>query len=121
KEDKEWPDNSYLAKRLVKETRERGISLREEGILIPLTDLELVEDEESAYGLIFKMKEGAEGVIPLSAHNWHSIRGSGRSTAYLDVLCYLDYFNWRLDASHRTGRVVVVSEKREDTTKKFLE
>ena len=51
--------NSYLAKHLMKQIKERNKNAKTP-IMITLNQLELVKDSNSDYGLAFKLKEGAE-------------------------------------------------------------
>ena len=133
--------NSYLAKHLMKQVKERNKKAKTP-IMITLNQLELVNDTASEYGLAFKLKEDAEiiyaPILNDEVGNFSSedidektglpIKlGKGNRTLYtrdsgLSRLC----LNWDLELyargdvladSSSDGRVVVVSG---EATEKFF-
>ncbi len=101
--------NDLLAKRLAKQLKQRGMALKD-GKLIPLNALSLIEDKNSAYGLVADLKEGAESSIrELSDYEWDYTRDEGLACAVF--YWYRDWYSagGLLAVSGGLGRVVVVS------------
>ena len=125
--------NSYLAKHLMKQIKERNKNAKTP-IMITLNQLELVNDTASEYGLAFKLKEDAEIIyapilndevgnfssedidektgLPIKLGKGNRTlytRDSGLSRLFLNRS--LDLYAWdgNLAGSDSDGRVVVVS------------
>ena len=101
------PKNNLLAKRLYDQLENRGIKFGL-GKLIYLSALELKEEENSAYGLVFDLKEDLQDYI-LDLHNfgWNYSRNEGLSIACIGR-------KWKscigeiLDRSNGNGRIFTV-------------
>jgi hypothetical protein len=103
--------NKPLAEYLTEQLKNREISLGQ-GVLIPLSVLELEESSDSAYGLIFKLSEKAskENILDLAQFTWDWTRKEGLARAFL-----YDGRDWSrndryLDDSNDDGRGVGVGE-----------
>ena len=132
--------NSYLAKHLMKQVKERNKKAKTP-IMITLNQLELVNDTASEYGLAFKLKEDAEIIyapilndevgnfssedidektgLPIKLGKGNRTlytRDSGLSRLYLSRNLVLFARNDNLAYSYSIGRVVVVSG---EATEKF--
>ena len=132
--------NSYLAKHLMKQVKERNKKAKTP-IMITLNQLELVNDTASEYGLAFKLKEDAEIIyapilndevgnfssedidektgLPIKLGEGNRTlytRDSGLSRLYLFRNLDLNARNDPLADSYSYGRVVVVSG---EATEKF--
>jgi hypothetical protein len=126
--------NKYIAGNLAKQLRARDKKVKFP-VLVNLTDLELVQDKDSDYGLAFKLIEGAKPIyapILNKPGNFNSedidektglpkqiskgdrtlyTRSNGLSRLYLGRYLYLSSNNDYLADSNSVGRVVVVSGK----------
>jgi len=125
--------NSYLAKQLMNQVKDRLGNDVKNPVMIPLNGLDVVEDNDSDYGLAFALKENAELISALEFVNENDYkkfsktnekglpifdsngsrtlytRDSGLSRLYLDnVLDLYSYYDG-LGDSNDSGRVVVVS------------
>ena len=101
--------NDLLAKRLAKQLEQRDIALGE-GKLIPLDVLSLIEDENSAYGLVIDLKENAKSSIrDLNDFKWDCERNEGLACAGLNGDGYWYSDGEHLADSDALGRVVIVS------------
>ena len=104
-----YAPNDLLAKRLATQLEQRDIALGE-GKLIPLDVLSLIEDENSAYGLVIDLKENAKSLIrDLNDFKWNYTREEGLACADLGRFRSWDSGSVRLAGSGADGRVVVVS------------
>ncbi|MEK6843853.1 MAG: hypothetical protein AABX83_00330 [Nanoarchaeota archaeon] len=78
-----YAPNDLLAKRLAEQFKQRNIKLGE-GKLIYFDSLYLIEDENSAYGLIPSLKDGAESsILDLDDFRWNYTRDEGLACADL--------------------------------------
>lgn len=114
-----YEPNDLLAKRLTEQLKHRGINL-DGGKLIPLAALDLLQDDDSAYGLIFGLKDGAEKLVEdLDAYKWNYTGKEGLACADLGGGWGWGSSGVHLADSSGVGRVVVVSA--EGTSQKFLD
>jgi hypothetical protein len=126
--------NSYEAKDLMKQVKARNPKI-EMPVVIPLNGLDIVEDKNSKYGFIFRLRENAEIIyaptlntkggsfdseciyektgLPVKLNEKGNrtlyTRSSGLSRLYLDRGLDLDSNGGNVDDSNSDGRVVVVS------------
>ena len=104
-----YQPNDLPAKRLAEQFKQRNIKLGK-GKLISLDALSLVDDENSVYGVVAELKEGAENSIrELSDYEWNYTRNEGLACADLLRSRYWLSLVRRLAYSDGIGRVVVVS------------
>lgn len=98
--------NDLLAKTLAKQLKNRGINL---GKLIPISALRNEESPDSAYGLVFKLKDDVTELEDLSDSKWECQREQGIARACLGWVGYWDFKDIDLADSGGYGRVVIVS------------
>jgi len=113
-------ENDLPAKVLAGDLEKRGIELGK-GKLIPFGVLRLREDENSVYGAVFELNDGADkdNVLDLGQFKWNYKRDDGLSCAGLDRGRGWDSCGRGLAGSGGVGRVVVVSG--EATAQKILD
>jgi len=117
-EDNNYKPNDLVAKTLAEDLKRRSINIGN-GVLIPFEVLALKEDDNSAYGVVPRIRGSAKDLIlPLNSFKWDSVGDKhgarcaslwwgGWLAGYVGLGCALG-----------TGRVVSVSG--EATRKKFL-
>ena len=101
--------NDLLAKRLAKQLEQRNIELGK-GKLIYFDALTQTQDNDSAYGLVFDLKDNAKDLIrDIADFKWDYTRQEGLACAYLydGRYWYSDYEH--LGVSNSDGRVVPIS------------
>jgi hypothetical protein len=108
--------NDLLAKVLAEELKQRGIKL---GKLIPISALNLKENSNSAYGLVFSLKEDVKELEDLNNFKWNYKRDNGIARAYFYGDGYWISNVEKLADSNGNGRVVVISG--EATQKNFID
>ncbi|MEK6844454.1 MAG: hypothetical protein AABX83_03450 [Nanoarchaeota archaeon] len=101
--------NDLLAKNLSEQLEQRNIKLGR-GKLIPPDSLYLVEDGNSAYGVVIDLKEEGEKLIrDINDFEWNYTRRQGLSRAILGGSKSWGSLDGDLAYSLSTGRVVVFS------------
>ena len=105
-----YKPNDLPAKVIAKDLEKRGVEIRS-GKLIPFAVLKPEEHDNSAYGVVFKLNDGAtkDSVLDLGQFEWDYTRDDGLSCAHFD-----SNRNWNSDGrglagSGGYGKVVVVS------------
>ena len=106
-----YKPNDLLAKRLALQLKQRGIKLSN-GKLIPLDAVSLVENEESAYGLVVNFKEDVGAIRDLSDFKWDCTRDEGLACALFDEGQFWDSNFECLATSGSIGRMVIINCKR---------
>ena len=104
-----YTPNDLLTKILAKQLEQRNIKLGN-GKLIYLNALTIPQDDDSAYGLVFDLKDNAKELIrDIEDFKWNYTRQEGLVGAYLngDGGWYSDYGD--LADSNCDGRVVPIS------------
>ncbi len=115
-----YTPNDLPAKILAEQLEHRGINLGK-GKLINLVALSLQEDQNSKYGAVFRLNDGAneDNILDVGNFKWHSLRNEGLSCAVFDRSRGWVAYYWNLGDSGSDGRVVVVSG--ETTSPKILD
>ncbi|GEM_PF-6876660 len=102
--------NDMLSKRLYEQLIRRGVNIGM-GKLIPLNALELKEEENSAYGLVFDLKENVEEYIfNLQDFRWDYCRNQGLSIACIGGRGWTSCIGEILDRSNGNGRIFIVKK-----------
>ena len=102
--------NDLLTRRLYTQLVKRGINL-DIGKLIHINALELKEEENSAYGLVFDLKEGFDKYISnLQDFKWDYYRNEGLSIACMGERGWTSCIGEVLDRSNGNGRIFVVKK-----------
>jgi len=112
--------NDLPARILAEQLKKREIKL-ESGKLIPISALKVIENTDSAYGLVFDLKDGIKELEDLSQFKWNHQKDNGLACAGLGWYgrsnWFSDYEN--LDYSFDSGRVVLVTSFA--TSRNFLD
>lgn len=102
--------NDILSRRLFGQLVKRGVDIGV-GKLIPLNALELKEDENSVYGLVFNLREDAEEYVSdLQDFKWDYYRNEGLSIACIGGRGWTSCIGEILDRSNGNGRIFVVKK-----------